>query len=78
MTTLSTPSAVRRDEEAGTRPACSASQREVFPDDLPVSCPMPDEGLWNAHPRVYLAFDMRGRARCPYCSTEYVRATAVN
>jgi uncharacterized Zn-finger protein len=41
----------------------------------PVCCPPPRECLWNSHPRVYLALDSSGRARCPYCSTLFVRAS---
>lgn len=41
-------------------------------DDLPVSCPMPDQPLWNAHPRVYLPITKTGKVTCPYCSAQYV------
>jgi uncharacterized Zn-finger protein len=44
---------------------------EVTAHDLPLTCPMPDMSLWNAHPRVGLAFGHGGEARCPYCSTVY-------
>ncbi len=44
---------------------------EVTAQDLPLTCPMPNMNLWNAHPRVGLAFDHNGEARCPYCSTLY-------
>ena len=27
---------------------------EVSRADLPLSCPLPSQKLWNAHPRVYL------------------------
>ena len=40
--------------------------------DLPVSCPAPDMALWNSHPRVYLAVEAGGNARCPYCGAVYV------
>lgn len=53
------------------QPANTARQYQVAPDQLPVSCPPAQGCLWNAHPRVYLAFDDKGRARCPYCSAEY-------
>ena len=46
-------------------------QIEIKADDLPLQCPMPDMLKWNAHPRVYLALNDSGHARCPYCSTEY-------
>lgn len=44
---------------------------EVTAADLPLSCPMPGMQLWNSHPRVYLAFNADGRAKCPYCSAEF-------
>ncbi len=53
-------------------PAIQTSRVEVTQQDLPVSCPLPEECLVFAHPRVYLAFDQHGRARCPYCSREFV------
>ena len=44
---------------------------KVSEDDLPLSCPMPDQTLWNQHPRVFMAFDKEGRASCPYCGNCY-------
>lgn len=44
---------------------------EVTREDLPLSCPMPQMQLWNSHPRVYLAIEQTGWAKCPYCSAEY-------
>jgi len=46
--------------------------RVVTAADLPLSCPMAGAELWNAHPRVYLPIEKAGRAKCPYCSAEYV------
>jgi uncharacterized Zn-finger protein len=46
-------------------------QYTVTAHDLPLSCPMPDMSLWNAHPRVYLAIEETGFAKCPYCGAEY-------
>ena len=40
--------------------------------DLPLCCPMPGMYLWNSHPRVYLAIEATGEARCPYCGAIYV------
>lgn len=40
--------------------------------DLPLSCPMPEQALWNSHPRVYLPIEKTGEAVCPYCSARYV------
>ena len=45
---------------------------EVTRADLPLHCPMEGMSLWNSHPRVYLPIEATGRARCPYCSAEYV------
>ncbi len=39
--------------------------------DLPLACPMPGMYLWNSHPRVYLAIEPTGWAKCPYCGAEY-------
>jgi uncharacterized Zn-finger protein len=39
--------------------------------DLPLSCPMPEQKLWNSHPRVYLPIEETGTAVCPYCSASY-------
>lgn len=42
--------------------------------DLPLSCPMPNMALWNAHPKVFLPIEETGQAKCPYCGTDYVLA----
>jgi uncharacterized Zn-finger protein len=39
--------------------------------DLPLSCPTPEQKLWNSHPRVYLPIEETGMAICPYCSAIY-------
>jgi uncharacterized Zn-finger protein len=44
---------------------------EVTPEDLPLSCPMPQMPLWNSHPRVVLPIEETGWAMCPYCAAEY-------
>ncbi len=44
--------------------------------DRPVCCPPLDQCLWNSHPRVYLALDATGKARCPYCSAVFIREDA--
>jgi uncharacterized Zn-finger protein len=38
---------------------------------LPLSCPMPGMLLWNSHPKVYLAIEPTGWAKCSYCGAEY-------
>lgn len=45
---------------------------EVTRADLPLHCPMDNMSLWNSHPRVYLAIEETGEARCPYCGALYV------
>lgn len=45
---------------------------EVSRSQLPVSCPLPSQKIWNAHPRVYLAIEESREASCPYCGTHYV------
>ena len=44
---------------------------EVTAADLPLTCPMPDMSLWNAHPKVSLSFKSGNEVRCPYCGTLY-------
>jgi len=46
-------------------------QYSVTVADLPLSCPMPGMSLWNSHPRVYLAIEAVGWAKCGYCGAEY-------
>lgn len=45
---------------------------QVTADQLPLSCPTPEQKLWNSHPRVYLPIEETGEARCPYCSARYL------
>jgi len=52
-------------------PANSQHRYEVRPKDVPLSCPMPGMYLWNSHPKVYLAIEETGAAKCPYCGAEY-------
>jgi uncharacterized Zn-finger protein len=51
--------------------ACTAVYYEITYCDLPLSCPMPNMRLWDAHPRVFLPIKETGQAICPYCSAEY-------
>ncbi len=57
-------------ENNGAKPK-QAPVITVNDSDLPVHCPMPDQTLWNQHPRVFMAFDKDGRASCPYCGNRY-------
>jgi len=50
----------------------AVSKYQVHKSDLPLHCPMPNMSLWNSHPRVYLPIEETGRARCPYCSAEFI------
>ena len=52
-------------------PANAQACYEVTRDQLPLSCPTPEQKLWNSHPRVYLPIEETGEATCPYCSAEY-------
>ena len=45
---------------------------KVSREQLPLSCPLPEDTLWNMHPRVFLPIEKTGEALCPYCSTRYV------
>ncbi len=59
---------------AATPPLVQANtqlQYQVAAADLPLSCPTPEMILWNSHPRVYLAIEETGWAKCPYCGAEY-------
>ena len=51
--------------------ASTQREYEVRRADLPLSCPTPEQKLWNSHPRVYLPIEKSGTASCPYCSTTY-------
>lgn len=55
-----------------TQKACQQPTREITLADLPLSCPMKNERLWDAHPRVYLPIEETKRVICPYCETEYI------
>lgn len=52
--------------------SCAEKVRHVQWSELPLSCPMPGDSLWNAHPRVYLAIHRTGKAQCGYCGTTWV------
>ena len=45
---------------------------EVTYDDLPLVCPRPGDEVWNSHPKVMLPIQETGKAKCPYCGTDYV------
>ncbi|WP_126456899.1 zinc-finger domain-containing protein [Sulfuriflexus mobilis] len=45
---------------------------EITRGELPLHCPMPNQSLWNSHPRVFLPIEETGKAKCPYCGAEYI------
>jgi len=51
--------------------ANARQEYEVSRKDLPLSCPTPEQKIWNSHPRVYLPVEETGTAVCPYCSARY-------
>ena len=53
------------------QPANTQLRYEVTERDLPLACPGTEMALWNSHPRVYLAIEKTGWAKCPYCGAEY-------
>lgn len=66
-------SVVTRPEPVAARmiPANAENRYTVSRADLPLSCPMPGMTLWNSHPKVYLAVEASGSAKCPYCGAMY-------
>jgi len=44
---------------------------EVEKGQLPLSCPMPGQSLWNQHPKVYLPIKPNQEVTCPYCGSKY-------
>ncbi len=56
---------------AALQSANTQREYEVRRADLPLSCPTPEQKLWNSHPRVYLPIEKDGTAACPYCSALY-------
>lgn len=51
--------------------ACESRHYEITESELPLSCPMENQRVWDAHPRVYLPIEKTGRAICPYCEARY-------
>ena len=49
----------------------SAQQYTVGRADLPLHCPLPSMRMWDSHPRVFLAIEETGKAKCPYCGAEF-------
>ena len=62
----------RTDAQDDSLENANTQQRvEVSRSDLPLSCPRPNQKLWNAHPRVFLPIEDDGETTCPYCGTHY-------
>jgi uncharacterized Zn-finger protein len=54
-----------------TKQAITQRYIEVTAHDLPLTCPMPNMSVWDAHPKVSIPLKNGGEARCPYCGTLY-------
>ena len=65
------PAMVQDDSKHRLIQANALHQYTVTAADLTLSCPMPGMLLWNSHPRVYLAIESTGAAKCSYCGAEY-------
>ena len=54
-------------------PATTAAMSvvELGAEDLPAVCPNVAMPLWSSHPRIYLDLSHDGKAKCPYCGTQY-------
>jgi uncharacterized Zn-finger protein len=57
--------------EVATQAPPAQAVVKVSRKDLPLSCPRPQDALWNMHPRVYLPIETKGEAVCPYCGARY-------
>jgi uncharacterized Zn-finger protein len=60
-----------------SEPTTLSSAVVLHADELPAACPNPRMPLWSSHPKVYLELS-HGRARCPYCGTQYQLAEGVH
>ena len=54
------------------KPACAEKIYIINQKDLPLSCPLPDMSLWDAHPRIYLPIEKTGQETCPYCGAKFI------
>ncbi len=62
----------RTDAQDDSLDYANTQQRvEISRAELPLSCPRPNQKLWNAHPRVFLPIEGDGESTCPYCGTHY-------
>ena len=58
--------------ETAEKTQAPAGAVAVSHKDLPLSCPRPQDEVWNMHPRVYLPIEKTGEASCPYCGAHYL------
>ena len=65
------PTLITRQFKMSEKQACTATEIEIKARDLPLSCPMSNQRVWDAHPRVYLPIEKTGKAVCPYCDAVY-------
>lgn len=57
---------------------CAQKKQVIRVSELPLCCPMPNQRLWDGHPRVYLPIETMGSVDCPYCETHYFLDDPVN
>jgi len=68
------PNGQYENEVQGNTMSAAQQKQEVIvvtKDDLPLSCPRPEDEVWNMHPRVYLPIEKEKRCECPYCGAVY-------
>jgi len=61
-------------DTTGVMPAPrSGDIKTVTRKDLPLCCPLPEDQVWNMHPRVYLPIEdePNHESTCPYCGARY-------
>ena len=63
---------IMSEENTEKSQACAKTSYVVTYADLPLSCPMDEMRVWDAHPKVYLPIEDSGREICPYCEAEYI------
>ncbi len=56
---------------SATQQGCINKEVTITQADLPLSCPVNNERVWDGHPRVYLSFGKESSVQCPYCGTIY-------
>ena len=64
-------SALKTKDLHGDATPNSERKVSVTRDQLPLHCPLASMSLWNSHPRVFIPIEKTGKARCPYCGTDF-------